>query len=120
MRIYQQEIFGPVPSCERVANFTATAQLINDHVFNNGMSCPTRDGNVVREFTRCSKMDINAPIPVSMAWHDFKGRKNSLFGDMHAYSEKGMRFFYNKQKSTLQHWPKGIGKGAEFVIATAK
>ena len=62
---------------------------------------------------------INVPIPVPMAWHGFGGWKKSLFGDMHAYGEEGVRF-YTKQKSVMQRWPESIAKGAEFVMPTAK
>jgi malonate-semialdehyde dehydrogenase (acetylating) / methylmalonate-semialdehyde dehydrogenase len=122
MRIYQEEIFGPVLSCVRVADFGAAVQLVNDHEFGNGTSCFTRDGNVAREFARCIQVGmvgINVPIPVPMAWHGFGGWKKSLFGDMHAYGEEGVRF-YTKQKSIMQRWPESIGKGAEFAMPTAK
>ena len=122
MRIYREEIFGPVLSCVRVADFGEAVQLINDHEFGNGTSCFTRDGNVAREFARriqVGMVGINVPIPVPMAWQGFGGWKKSLFGDMHAYGEEGVRF-YTKQKSIMQRWPESIGKGAEFVMPTAK
>ncbi len=122
MRIYKEEIFGPVLSCVRVPDFATAVQLINDHEFGNGVSCYTRDGNVAREFSRriqVGMVGINVPIPVPMAWHGFGGWKRSLFGDMHAYGEEGVRF-YTKQKSIMQRWPESIGKGAEFVMPTAK
>jgi malonate-semialdehyde dehydrogenase (acetylating)/methylmalonate-semialdehyde dehydrogenase len=122
MKIYREEIFGPVLSCVRVADFGAAVQLINDHEFGNGTSCFTRDGNVAREFARriqVGMVGINVPIPVPMAWQGFGGWKKSLFGDMHAYGEEGVRF-YTKQKSIMQRWPESIGKGAEFVMPTAK
>jgi malonate-semialdehyde dehydrogenase (acetylating) / methylmalonate-semialdehyde dehydrogenase len=122
MRIYKEEIFGPVLSCVRVKDFAAAVDLINAHEFGNGVSCFTRDGNVAREFSRrieVGMVGINVPIPVPMAWHGFGGWKRSLFGDMHAYGEEGVRF-YTKQKSIMQRWPESIGKGAEFVMPTAK
>ncbi|WP_127803775.1 CoA-acylating methylmalonate-semialdehyde dehydrogenase [Hydrogenophaga sp. NH-16] len=122
MKIYKEEIFGPVLSCVRVADFGEAVQLINDHEFGNGTSCFTRDGNVAREFARriqVGMVGINVPIPVPMAWQGFGGWKKSLFGDMHAYGEEGVRF-YTKQKSIMQRWPESIGKGAEFVMPTAK
>jgi len=122
MRIYKEEIFGPVLTCVRVADFGAAVQIINDHEFGNGTSCFTRDGNVAREFARriqVGMVGINVPIPVPMAWQGFGGWKKSLFGDMHAYGEEGVRF-YTKQKSIMQRWPESIGKGAEFVMPTAK
>ena len=122
MRIYKEEIFGPVLSCVRVDDFAQAVQLINDHEFGNGVSCFTRDGNVAREFARriqVGMVGINVPIPVPMAWHGFGGWKKSLFGDMHAYGEEGVRF-YTKQKSVMQRWPESIAKGAEFVMPTAK
>jgi malonate-semialdehyde dehydrogenase (acetylating)/methylmalonate-semialdehyde dehydrogenase len=122
MKIYKEEIFGPVLSCVRVKDFGEAVQIINDHEFGNGVSCFTRDGNVAREFSRriqVGMVGINVPIPVPMAWHGFGGWKRSLFGDMHAYGEEGARF-YTKQKSIMQRWPESIGKGAEFVMPTAK
>jgi malonate-semialdehyde dehydrogenase (acetylating)/methylmalonate-semialdehyde dehydrogenase len=121
MRIYKEEIFGPVLGCVRVKDFAAAVNLINAHEFGNGVSCFTRDGNVAREFARriqVGMVGINVPIPVPMAWHGFGGWKKSLFGDMHAYGEEGVRF-YTKQKSIMQRWPESIGKGAEFVMPTA-
>jgi malonate-semialdehyde dehydrogenase (acetylating)/methylmalonate-semialdehyde dehydrogenase len=122
MRIYKEEIFGPVLSCVRVKDFAQAIELVNAHEFGNGVSCYTRDGNVAREFGRriqVGMVGINVPIPVPMAWHGFGGWKKSLFGDMHAYGEEGVRF-YTKQKSIMQRWPETIGKGAEFVMPTAK
>lgn len=121
MKIYQEEIFGPVLSCVRVPDFATAVRLINEHEFGNGTSCFTRDGNVAREFARriqVGMVGINVPIPVPMAWHGFGGWKRSLFGDMHAYGEEGVRF-YTKQKSVMQRWPESIAKGAEFVMPTA-
>ncbi len=122
MRIYKEEIFGPVLGCVRVKDFAEAVNLVNAHEFGNGVSCFTRDGNVAREFSRriqVGMVGINVPIPVPMAWHGFGGWKRSLFGDMHAYGEEGVRF-YTKQKSIMQRWPESIGKGAEFVMPTAK
>jgi len=122
MKIYKEEIFGPVLACVRVPDFATAVQLINDHEFGNGTACFTRDGNVAREFARriqVGMVGINVPIPVPMAWHGFGGWKRSLFGDMHAYGEEGVRF-YTKQKSVMQRWPESIGKGAEFVMPTSK
>ena len=122
MRIYKEEIFGPVLSCVRVPDFATAVQLVNDHEYGNGVACYTRDGNVAREFSRrvqVGMVGINVPIPVPMAWHGFGGWKRSLFGDMHAYGEEGVRF-YTKQKSIMQRWPESTAKGAEFVMPTAK
>jgi malonate-semialdehyde dehydrogenase (acetylating)/methylmalonate-semialdehyde dehydrogenase len=122
MKIYKEEIFGPVLSCVRVKDLGAAIEIINDHEFGNGVSCFTRDGNVAREFSRriqVGMVGINVPIPVPMAWHGFGGWKRSLFGDMHAYGEEGVRF-YTKQKSIMQRWPESIGKGAEFAMPTSK
>ncbi|MFZ9177108.1 MAG: CoA-acylating methylmalonate-semialdehyde dehydrogenase [Burkholderiaceae bacterium] len=122
MKIYKEEIFGPVLSCVHVKDFAQAVDLINAHEFGNGTSCFTRDGNIAREFARriqVGMVGINVPIPVPMAWHGFGGWKRSLFGDMHAYGEEGVRF-YTKQKSIMQRWPESIAKGAEFVMPTSK
>jgi malonate-semialdehyde dehydrogenase (acetylating) / methylmalonate-semialdehyde dehydrogenase len=122
MRIYREEIFGPVLACVRVKGFAEALQLVNDCEFGNGVACFTSDGHIAREFSRrvqVGMVGINVPIPVPMAWHGFGGWKKSLFGDMHAYGEEGVRF-YTKQKSVMQRWPESIGKGAEFVMPTAK
>ena len=122
MRIYKEEIFGPVLACVRVKDFAEALALVNAHEFGNGVACFTSDGGIAREFSRrvqVGMVGINVPIPVPMAWHGFGGWKKSLFGDMHAYGEEGVRF-YTKQKSIMQRWPASIAKGAEFVMPTAK
>lgn len=122
MRIYQEEIFGPVLACVRVPDFGTAVDLINNHQYGNGVSCYTSDGNIAREFGRriqVGMVGINVPIPVPMAWHGFGGWKQSLFGDMHVYGEEGVRFF-TKQKSIMQRWSENIAKGAEFAMPTAK
>ena len=122
MRIYKEEIFGPVLACVRVKDFSDAIKLIHDHEFGNGVALYTRDGGIAREFGRrieVGMVGINVPIPVPMAWHGFGGWKRSLFGDMHAYGEEGVRF-YTKQKSIMQRWPDSIEKGAEFAMPIAK
>ncbi|MBL8306798.1 MAG: CoA-acylating methylmalonate-semialdehyde dehydrogenase [Rubrivivax sp.] len=122
MRIYNEEIFGPVLACVRVPDFAAALKLVNDHEFGNGVACFTSDGGIAREFARrvqVGMVGINVPIPVPMAWHGFGGWKKSLFGDMHAYGEEGVRF-YTKQKSVMQRWPDGASKGAEFTMPVSK
>ncbi|HUO19298.1 MAG TPA: CoA-acylating methylmalonate-semialdehyde dehydrogenase [Steroidobacteraceae bacterium] len=122
MRIYQEEIFGPVLACVRVPDFAAAVELVNSHPLANGVACYTRDGHVAREFGRriqVGMVGINVPIPVPMAWHGFGGWKGSLFGDTHAYGEEGVRF-YTRQKSIMERWPEATPKGPEFIMPTAR
>jgi malonate-semialdehyde dehydrogenase (acetylating)/methylmalonate-semialdehyde dehydrogenase len=122
MRIYREEIFGPVLGCVRAKDFAEAVQLVNAHEFGNGAAVFTSDGNVAREFARrvqIGMVGVNVPIPVPMAWHGFGGWKKSLFGDMHAYGEEGVRF-YTKQKSVMQRWSASTPKGAEFAMPVAK
>ena len=122
MTIYRDEIFGPVLSCVRVKDPAEALRLVNAHELANGVACYTRDGGIAREFARrieVGMVGINVPIPVPMAWHGFGGWKNSLFGDMHAYGEEGVRF-YTRQKSVMQRWPASAREGAEFAMPTAR
>lgn len=122
MQIHREEIFGPVLCVVRVADLNAALDLINRHEFGNGVSLFTSDGNTAREFSRrvqVGMVGINVPIPVPMAWHSFGGWKRSLFGDMHAYGEEGIRF-YTRYKSIMQRWPDSIVKGVEFTMPVAK
>ena len=122
MSIYQDEIFGPVLSCVRVANSAEGIELINKHRYGNGVSVFTSDGHTAREFSNqieVGMVGVNVPIPVPMAWHGFGGWKQSLFGDLHAFGNEAVQF-YTKQKSVMQRWPDSIAKGAEFVMPTAK
>ena len=112
MKIYKEEIFGPVLSCVRVPDFATAVQITNDHEFGNGVSCFARDGNVAHEFSRCIQVGMvgfNVPIPVAMAWHGFGGWKRSLFGDMHADGEEGVRF-YTKKSPTCSAGPRALAK----------
>ncbi len=122
MKIYREEIFGPVLCVVRVPDFASAVELINAHEFGNGVACFTSDGGIARAFARQIKVGmvgINVPIPVPMAWHSFGGWKRSLFGDHHAYGEEGVRF-YTRNKSIMQRWPDSIAKGAEFTMPVAK
>ncbi len=121
MTIYREEIFGPVLACVRVNSFEEALKLTNEHEYGNGVSVFTSDGGVAREFARrvqVGMVGVNVPIPVPMAWHGFGGWKKSMFGDMHAYGEEGVRF-YTKQKSVMQRWPGSIGKGVDFAMPVA-
>ena len=122
MRIYNEEIFGPVLSVVRVPDFAAAVDLVNAHEYGNGVALFTADGNTAREFVRRIKVGmvgVNVPIPVPMAFYSFGGWKRSLFGDTHAYGAEGVRF-YTRYKAVMQRWPGSIAKGAEFVMPTAK
>jgi malonate-semialdehyde dehydrogenase (acetylating)/methylmalonate-semialdehyde dehydrogenase len=122
MKIYREEIFGPVLCIVRVPDLAAAVELINAHEFGNGVSLFTSDGNTAREFSRrieVGMVGVNVPIPVPMAWHSFGGWKRSLFGDTHIYGEEGIRF-YTRYKSIMQRWPESIAKGAEFTMPVSK
>ncbi|HTT12950.1 MAG TPA: CoA-acylating methylmalonate-semialdehyde dehydrogenase [Burkholderiaceae bacterium] len=122
MRVYQEEIFGPVLGVVRVPDFAAAIELVNAHEYGNGVALFTADGNTAREFARRAKIGmvgINVPIPVPMAFYSFGGWKRSLFGDTHAYGLEGVRF-YTRYKAVMQRWPGSIAKGAEFVMPVAK
>jgi malonate-semialdehyde dehydrogenase (acetylating)/methylmalonate-semialdehyde dehydrogenase len=120
MRIYREEIFGPVLSIVRVPDFAAAIELVNAHEYGNGVACYTSDGGVAREFARSIKagmVGINVPIPVPLAFHSFGGWKRSLFGDHHIYGEEGVRF-YTRYKSVMQRWPDADSKGPELTMPT--
>lgn len=123
MRIYQEEIFGPVLSIVRTDNFEQALQLVNDHEFGNGTAIYTRDGEVAREFTnrvQAGMVGVNVAIPVPIAFHSFGGWKRSLFGDHHIYGMEGIRF-YTRLKTTTSRWPAANKTaGAEFVMPTMK
>jgi len=116
MRIYREEIFGPVLSLVRVADLGQALALVNAHQYGNGAALFTRDGASARAFTRrvqAGMVGINVPIPVPMAYYSFGGWKRSLFGEAHAYGLEGVRF-YTRYKAVMQRWPGAGSKGPEF------
>jgi malonate-semialdehyde dehydrogenase (acetylating)/methylmalonate-semialdehyde dehydrogenase len=122
MRIYKEEIFGPVLSVVRAKNFEEALNLVNDHEFGNGASIFTRDGDVGRSFSTKAKIGmigVNIPIPVPMAFHSFGGWKRSLFGDQHMHGPEGVRF-YTKLKTITSRWPDGLKSDPEFTMPTMK
>ena len=122
MRIYKEEIFGPVLSVVRAKDFNEALSLINDHEFGNGTSIYTRDGDVGRTFANQIKVGmvgINIPIPVPVAFHSFGGWKRSLFGDQHMHGPEGVRF-YTKLKTITSRWPSGVRSDPEFVMPIMK
>src|ERR1700731_4328082 len=120
MRIYKEEIFGPVLSVVRAPDFEDAVKLVNDHEYANGVAIFTRAGDAAREFTnriQIGMVGINVPIPVPMAFHSFGGWKRSLFGDMAVHGPEGVRF-YTRLKTVTARWPAGIRAGAEYVLPT--
>jgi malonate-semialdehyde dehydrogenase (acetylating)/methylmalonate-semialdehyde dehydrogenase len=122
MKIYKEEIFGPVLAVARADHYETAARMINEHEFGNGTAIFTRDGDAAREFAhqiQVGMIGINVPIPVPMAFHSFGGWKASLFGDHHMHGPEGVRF-YTKLKTITTRWPTGIRSGADFVMPTMR
>ncbi|MCW9002388.1 MAG: aldehyde dehydrogenase family protein, partial [Rhodospirillales bacterium] len=122
MRIYKEEIFGPVLCVVRTKTFDEALTLINDHEFGNGTAIFTREGDAARNFAsrvKAGMVGINVPIPVPMAFHSFGGWKRSLFGDHHIHGPEGVRF-YTRLKTVTSRWPTGMRAGAEFIMPTMK
>jgi malonate-semialdehyde dehydrogenase (acetylating) / methylmalonate-semialdehyde dehydrogenase len=120
MRIYREEIFGPVLDVVRTPDVTSAVRLVNDHPYGNGVAIFTGDGGVARDFAsaiQIGMVGVNVPIPVPMAFHSFGGWKQSLFGDHHIYGPEGVRF-YTRYKAITQRWPGGARRGAEYVMPT--
>jgi len=120
MRIYKEEIFGPVLGVVRVNNFETALQLINEHEYGNGTALFTRDGDTARDFARrvqAGMVGINVPIPVPMAFHSFGGWKRSLFGDQAVHGPEGVRF-YTRLKTITARWPTGIRTGVDTTMPT--
>ena len=117
MRIYQEEIFGPVLSIVRAKDLGSAVDLINDHAYGNGAAIFTRSGKAAREFAdrvQVGMVGINVPIPVPVAYHSFGGWKRSMFGDIHMHGPEGVQF-YTKLKTITQTWPEGESE-AEFTL----
>jgi malonate-semialdehyde dehydrogenase (acetylating)/methylmalonate-semialdehyde dehydrogenase len=120
MKIYREEIFGPVLGVVRANNFETALQLVNDHEYGNGTSIFTRDGDTARDFAhrvQAGMVGINIPIPVPMAFHSFGGWKRSLFGDQAVYGPEGVRF-YTRLKTVTSRWPTGIRVGVDTSMPT--
>jgi malonate-semialdehyde dehydrogenase (acetylating)/methylmalonate-semialdehyde dehydrogenase len=122
MRIYREEIFGPVLSVVRAKDYEEGLALANDHEYGNGVAIFTRDGDAARDFAarvNVGMVGINVPIPVPLAYHSFGGWKKSMFGDLNQHGPDSIRF-YTKTKTVTSRWPSGVKDGAEFVIPTMK
>ena len=120
MRIYKEEIFGPVLSVVRAPRYEDAIKLANDHEMGNGVAIFTRDGDAARDFAsrvQVGMVGVNVPIPVPIAYYTFGGWKASSFGDLNQHGPDAFRF-YTKTKTVTSRWPSGIKDGAEFVIPT--
>ncbi|TWB15428.1 malonate-semialdehyde dehydrogenase (acetylating)/methylmalonate-semialdehyde dehydrogenase [Nitrospirillum amazonense] len=120
MRIYQDEIFGPVLSVARADSYEQALRLPNEHAYGNGVAIFTRDGDTARDFTNrvnVGMVGVNVPIPVPLAYHTFGGWKRSGFGDLNQHGPDSVRF-YTKTKTVTSRWPSGTKEGASFVIPT--
>ncbi|MGO4570466.1 CoA-acylating methylmalonate-semialdehyde dehydrogenase [Microvirga sp. 2TAF3] len=122
MRIYKEEIFGPVLSVVRAKNYDEALRLPSDHEYGNGVAIYTRDGDAARDFAskvNVGMVGINVPIPVPLAYYTFGGWKRSGFGDLNQHGPDAIRF-YTKTKTVTSRWPSGTKEGAEFSIPTMK
>jgi malonate-semialdehyde dehydrogenase (acetylating)/methylmalonate-semialdehyde dehydrogenase len=120
MRIYREEIFGPVLCVVRVPDFEAAVSLINAHEYGNGVAIFTRSGNSAREFVKrieVGMVGVNVPIPVPMAFHSFGGWKRSLFGDHAVHGMEGVHF-YTRLKTVTGRWPQDTAGTASFIMPT--
>lgn len=120
MRIYKEEIFGPVLSVVRAKDYEEGLRLCNDHEYGNGVAIFTRDGDAARDFAakvQVGMVGVNVPIPVPLAYYTFGGWKRSAFGDLNQHGPDAFRF-YTKTKTITSRWPSGIKDGASFVIPT--
>ena len=120
MRIYNEEIFGPVLSIVRVDSYEEAVELVNAHEYGNGTAIFTRDGNTARQYTetvQVGMIGVNVPIPVPMAFHSFGGWKRSLFGPLHMHGPDGVRF-YTRMKTITARWPTNPRAGAHFSMPT--
>ncbi len=122
MRIYREEIFGPVLSLVRVPTVERALELVNGHEYGNGTAIFTRDGDVAREFVsrvQIGMVGVNVPIPVPVGYHSFGGWKRSLFGDHAVYGAEGVHF-YTRLKTVTSRWPSAVSKGPEFSFPTQR
>jgi malonate-semialdehyde dehydrogenase (acetylating)/methylmalonate-semialdehyde dehydrogenase len=120
MKIYKEEIFGPVLSIVRAKNYEDAIRLPTEHEYGNGVAIFTRDGDAARDFVarvQVGMVGVNVPIPVPIAYHTFGGWKRSGFGDLNQHGPDSIRF-YTKTKTVTSRWPSGVKDGAEFVIPT--
>ena len=122
MSIYREEIFGPVLSVVRAADYTAALKLVNSHEFANGAAVFTQSGALAHAFARdveIGMVGVNVPVPVPMAFHSFGGWRHSMFGDHHMHGPEGIRF-YTRLKTVTQRWPEPSAVRADFVMPTMK
>ncbi|HWL06637.1 MAG TPA: CoA-acylating methylmalonate-semialdehyde dehydrogenase [Xanthobacteraceae bacterium] len=120
MRIYKEEIFGPVLSVLRAKDYEDALRLPSEHEYGNGVAIFTRDGDTARDFTArvdTGMVGVNFAIPVPLAYHTFGGWKRSGFGDLNQHGPDSIRF-YTRTKTVTSRWPSGIRSGAEFNIPT--
>ncbi len=122
MRIYQEEIFGPVLCILRIKDFDSAVELVNKHIYGNGTAIFTHDGDAARTFVnriQAGMVGVNVPIPVPVAYHPFGGWKQSVFGDIGMHGGQSVQF-YTKLKSVTTRWPKAVRTGAEFKMPNLK
>jgi malonate-semialdehyde dehydrogenase (acetylating)/methylmalonate-semialdehyde dehydrogenase len=119
MKIYTDEIFGPVLCVVRTNSMQEAMDLIDGHEYGNGTCIFTRDGEAARYFTdniRVGMVGVNVPLPVPVAYHSFGGWKRSLFGDLFAYGPDSVRF-YTRRKTVTQRWPSGgVREKAQYTF----
>ncbi|HEJ9056860.1 TPA: CoA-acylating methylmalonate-semialdehyde dehydrogenase [Serratia fonticola] len=120
MRIYREEIFGPVLGIVRVADYQTAIDTVNSHEFGNGSAIFTNNGHYARQFVhevQAGMVGVNVPVPVPMAFHSFGGWKRSVFGALNVHGTDGVRF-YTRMKTATARWPTGQQTVSEYSMPT--
>jgi malonate-semialdehyde dehydrogenase (acetylating) / methylmalonate-semialdehyde dehydrogenase len=122
MKIYKDEIFGPVLSVVRAKDYEEAVRLPSENEYGNGVAIYTRDGDTARDFVKrveVGMVGVNFAIPVPLSYYTFGGWKRSGFGDLNQHGTDSIHF-YTKTKTVTSRWPTGTKEGADFVIPTMK
>jgi len=120
MKVYQDEIFGPVLIVLRVPTLEDAIAMVNANPYANGVAIFTESGGAARRFEneiQVGMVGINVPIPVPVAYYSFGGWKNSLFGDLHVHGIEGVKF-YTRTKVVTTRWPHQDTPAPGFTMPT--
>jgi malonate-semialdehyde dehydrogenase (acetylating) / methylmalonate-semialdehyde dehydrogenase len=106
MRIYKEEIFGPVLLVLTVPTLEAAINLVNSNPFGNGVGLFTQSGAAARRFQSeidVGQVGINIPIPVPVPYFSFTGSRGSKLGDLGTYGKQVVQF-YTQTKTVTARW----------------
>ena len=106
MKVFDEEVFGPVRCIKSVKNFDEAVSIINRNRYGHTAVIYTESGKYARDFVRMvntGQVGINVGTPAPIAFYPVGGRKISFYGSTRGRANDAIDFYTDK-KVVVSRW----------------